>query len=207
MQTTKTNTKRNLMKRFYFLFLTFYIFTPPFLNADESNKVIDCNIIFEQRKGEILKELERIDEQQQALQALQSATQNVLDQKEQDLKKRELAITETQKEIQERQEKIERLLKRNEEILKEIKGITQSKIGETYTTMKDSKSAAILQSLPDDEVATILFSLDTKVISKILAKMDPQKAATLTTLLQKGPPFKEDSTDKETPKPAPQNTQ
>ena len=38
------------------------------------------NIIFEQRKQEILKEIEKIDEQQQALQALQQATQSVLDQ-------------------------------------------------------------------------------------------------------------------------------
>ena len=57
--------------------------------------------------------------------------------------------------------------------------------------MKDSKSAAILQALPDDEAAEILFTLDTKVMSKILAKMDPQKAATLTAMLQKGPPFKD----------------
>ena len=61
-------------------------------------------------------------------------------------------------------------------------------------TQRDSKSAAILQNLPDEEAAMILFALDTKTTSKILSKMDVQKAATLTTLLQKGPPFKKDST-------------
>ena len=154
------------------------------------NAVIDCNIVFEQRKGEILRELERIDEQQQALQALQSATQNVLDQKEKDLKTREEAIIKRQREIDEQLAKIERLNKQNGEILKQIKSATQTKISETYTSMKDSKSAETLQTLPESEAAEILFTLDTKVMSKILSKMDPQKAATLTTMLQKGPPFK-----------------
>ncbi|MBD5165007.1 MotE family protein [Helicobacter sp.] len=169
------------------------------IGATEKRGVIDCNIIFEQRKAEILQEIERIDEQQQALQALQSATQNVLDQKEADLKKREIALNEAQKEIEEREAKITRLLKRNEEVLKQIRGATQSKVGETYAGMKDSKSAAILETLPDAEAAEILFALDTKVMSKILAKMTPQKAATLTQLLQKGPPFEEEKESQQTP--------
>lgn len=168
---------------------------PYLLGANGENRVVDCNIIFEQRKDEILREVENIEVQQQALQALQNATQNVLDQREQDLKKREIEVANHQKEIEERQAKIELLVKKNEEILKEMKGITQSKIGETYTNMKDSKSAAILQSLPDKDAVEILFALDTKIVSKILAKMEPQKAATLTTLLQKGPSFKKDSLD------------
>lgn len=177
--------KRNRMKQW----LIGVLIISSLFGAD--NAVIDCNIVFEQRKGEILRELERIDEQQQALQVLQSATQNVLDQREQDLKKREATMAQQQKEVDEKLARIDRLIKQNEEILKQIKGATQSKIGETYTGMKDSKSAAILQTLPDDEAAEILFTLDTKVMSKILAKMDPQKAATLTTMLQKGPPFKD----------------
>ncbi|WP_297814256.1 MotE family protein [uncultured Helicobacter sp.] len=172
--------------------------------AENQREVIDCNIIFEQRKAEIIKEIERIDEQQQALQALQNATQNVLDQKEADLKKREIALNNIQKEIEEREAKITRLLKRNEEILKQIRGATQSKVGETYAGMKDSKSAAILETLPDAEAAGILFALDTKVMSKILSKMTPQKAATLTQLLQKGPPFEE---EKESPQPKTINPQ
>ncbi|WP_273212789.1 MotE family protein [Helicobacter rodentium] len=170
----------------------------PIWAAENQREVIDCNIIFEQRKAEIIKEIERIDEQQQALQALQSATQNVLDQKEADLKKREIALNNAQKEMEEREAKIARLVKRNEEILKQIRGATQSKVGETYAGMKDSKSAAILESLPDAEAAGILYVLDTKVMSKILSKMTPQKAATLTQLLQKGPPFEE---EKESPQP------
>lgn len=170
----------------------------PIWAAENQREVIDCNIIFEQRKAEIIKEIERINEQQQALQALQSATQNVLDQKEADLKKREIALNNAQKEMEEREAKIARLVKRNEEILKQIRGATQSKVGETYAGMKDSKSAVILESLPDAEAAGILYALDTKVMSKILSKMTPQKAATLTQLLQKGPPFEE---EKESPQP------
>ena len=130
---------------------------------------------------------------------MQSATQNVLDQKEADLKKREIALNNAQKEMEEREAKITRLLKRNEEILKQIRGATQSKVGETYAGMKDSKSAAILETLPEAEAAEILFALDTKVMSKILAKMTPQKAAILTQLLQKGPPFEEEKESQQTP--------
>ena len=171
----------------------------PLWAAENKRELIDCNIIFEQRKSEIIQEIERIDEQQQALQALQSATQNVLDQKEADLKKREIALNNAQKEMEEREAKITRLLKRNEEILKQIRGATQSKVGETYAGMKDSKSAAILETLPEAEAAEILFALDTKVMSKILAKMTPQKAAILTQLLQKGPPFEEEKESQQTP--------
>ena len=60
--------------------------------------------------------------------------------------------------------------------------------------MKDSKSAAILENLPESEAAMILFALDTKVVGKILAKMDPQKAANLTQIIQKGPPFETQET-------------
>ncbi len=36
-------------------------------------------------------------------------------------------------------------------------------------------------------------------MSKILAKMTPQKAAILTQLLQKGPPFEEEKESQQTP--------
>ncbi|MDD6055756.1 MAG: MotE family protein [Helicobacteraceae bacterium] len=181
------------MKKFIF-FLSFCTA----LIAQNQCEVIDCNIIFEQRKAEIIKEIEKIDAEQQALQALQTATQNVLDQKEADLKNRELALVQKQKEMDLQEEQIKRLIKKNENILKEIKGATQSKVGETYTAMKDSKSAAILENLPENEAAEILYTLDTKIMSKILAKMTPQKAATLTAMLQKGPPFKEESKEDST---------
>ncbi|WP_111229939.1 MotE family protein [Helicobacter valdiviensis] len=170
-------------------------------------EVIDCNIIFEQRKGEILKELDKINEQQQALQALQSATQNILDQKEAELKKREEKVAQIEQDIKNTEEKINKMLKKNEEILKQIQNATKTKMGEAYTSMKDSKSAAILENLPEGEAANILFGLDTKVASKILAKMNPQKAASLTQLIVKGPPFTQEETKQEQKPQAPQEVQ
>ena len=46
-----------------------------------SDKLYECNEIFKERKDELLLELERIDEQKQALSALQSATQELLKKK------------------------------------------------------------------------------------------------------------------------------
>ncbi|MDE5603525.1 MAG: MotE family protein [Helicobacter sp.] len=159
---------------------------------DNQQQIVNCNIIFEQRKAEILREIEKIDEQQQALQALQSATQNVLNQREEDLKKREAGMANERKALEEKEALIARMVKKNEELLKQVRAETASKVNETYAGMKDSKSAAILENLPEKEAATILFGLDTKTMSKILAKMNPQKAATLTQLIQKGPPFGEE---------------
>lgn len=167
------------------------------LNAAEATQnsrreLIDCNVIFEQRKSEILRGIEQIDEQQQALQALQSATQAMLDQKEAALKKREGEVNATLALIEEKEQRIKRILKRNEELLKEIKVAKDDKIAETYAKMKDSKAAPIIENLPDSEAATILFSLESKDMGKILSKMTPARAAELTSILQKGPPFNKD---------------
>ncbi|MBD5168468.1 MAG: MotE family protein [Helicobacter sp.] len=154
--------------------------------------VVDCNIIFEQRKAEILDRIQKIDEQQQALQALQSANQAVLDQRESSLEAKEREINATMEAITLKQTKIERLIAQNEEILRLIKQAKDDKISATYTNIKDSKAAPIIEQLDNAEAATILFSLDSKVSSKILSKMTPARAAELTQLLQKGPPFKPD---------------
>ena len=167
-----------------------------FAQANQKKQVIDCNIIFEQRKEEILKELEKIDEQQQALQALQNATQNILDQKEADLKMREEKMAKLKEEITQQEENIQKLIKKNQKLLEEMKEVGKNKVSTTYASMKDSKSAAILEALPSTEAAQILFTLDTKIVSKILAKMNPQKAAELTQMLVKGPPFEEKVKDK-----------
>lgn len=170
--------------------LTTIILTLSFALAATPQGVVDCNIIFEQRKAEILDRIQKIDEQQQALQALQSANQAVLDQRESSLAAKEKEINATMEAITLKQTKIERLIAQNEEILRMIKQAKDDKISETYTNMKDSKAAPIIEQLDNAEAATILFSLDSKVSSKILAKMAPARAAELTQLLQKGPPFK-----------------
>ena len=47
-----------------------------------SDRLFDCTEVFKERKNELLVELERIDEQKQALSALQSATEELLKKKE-----------------------------------------------------------------------------------------------------------------------------
>ena len=47
-----------------------------------SEKLFECTEIFKERKSELLVELERIDEQKQALSALQAATEELLKKKE-----------------------------------------------------------------------------------------------------------------------------
>lgn len=162
---------------------------PEVSGGDSRANVIDCNAIFEQRKSEIILGIERIDEQQQTLKALQAATQAMLDQKESVLAKREAEVNATLATVASREEEIKRLLERNQEILNQITDAKSSKIAETYAKMKDSKAAPIIANLPDDEAATILFSLEAKTMGSILAKMDPTRAAALTAILQKGPPF------------------
>lgn len=162
---------------------------PTLTQTQSAQELLDCNAIFEQRRGEILAEIQRVDEEQQALRALQSAAQNVLDQREAQLKQREANVSAQLKEIAAREEAIRSLLKKNDTILGEIRNATDSKITATYAGMKDSKSAAILEAMPDSQAALILFNLNEKAIAKIFAKMTPDKAATLTKLLAKGPPF------------------
>ncbi len=157
--------------------------------ANTPQGVVDCNIIFEQRKAEILQGIEKIDEQQQALQALQSANQAVLDKREAALAQKEKEIQATMEAITLKETKIKQMMAENEETLKAIKQAKDNKIADTYTNMKDSKAAPIIEQLNDAQAATILFNLDSKVMSKILAKMTPERAAELTKILQKGPPF------------------
>ena len=54
-----------------------------------SDRLFDCTEIFKERKSELLVELERIDEQKQALSALKAATEELLKKKESRLKQKE----------------------------------------------------------------------------------------------------------------------
>lgn len=93
------------------------------------------------------------------------------------------------------------MIEENEEILREIKQAKDSKIGETYSKMKDSKSALILENLPTKNALEILMALKPQELGKILAKMDPKKAAALTELWQKPP--KENKENQKTTDPTP----
>ena len=51
-----------------------------------SDRLFDCTEIFKERKSELLVELERIDEQKQALSALKVATEDLLKKKMENVK-------------------------------------------------------------------------------------------------------------------------
>ncbi|MDX1294857.1 MAG: hypothetical protein R3302_01230 [Sulfurimonadaceae bacterium] len=59
---------------------------------ETSEKLFECTKIFEERKGELLVELERIDEQKQALDALKTASDELLSRKEAALIEKEAQV-------------------------------------------------------------------------------------------------------------------
>lgn len=176
------------MKILSILFLPIFI-TLSLNAAAEPGSVIDCNKIFEERKGELLVEIEKIDEQQQALQALQAATQTMLDKRETAIGKREQDINTTLQQISQKEQEIKKILQENEDLLAAIKEAKDDKIAETYSKMKASKAAPILEAMNRGEAAEILFSLNPKIMGAMLGKMAPANASELTELLKKGPPF------------------
>lgn len=156
------------------------------LNALEtSNKLFECTEIFKARKSELLVELERIDEQKQALSALKTATEELLVKREAKASQDETAVKAKLSEISSKEESIKKILQKNEEILKEIKAIKMSKTAETFAKMKAGNAADILSKMESQDAATILSSLKPKTVGTILSKMDAKKASELTLILAK----------------------
>ena len=150
-----------------------------------SEKLFECTEIFKERKSELLVELERIDEQKQALSALQAATEELLQKKEIKLSRQEEIVDKKLTDITEKETSIKNMLAKNEEILKEIKDLKMSKIAQTFAKMKPASSANILSDMDAKEAVAILQSLKPKTVGKILTKMDAKKASELTLLLTK----------------------
>ena len=174
--------------------------------------LIQCNAIFEAKKGEIINQIQELEDKKQSLKVLQKASDELFTQRENKLKEQQQKLDATLKEIQATQtamqesqqqseDKVKQILTKNEDILRQIREETESKVAQTYAKMKDSKAAAILSDLELGEAANILFYLKPQEIGKILAKMEPKKAASLTEILKKGPPF---DTKKPEPKAQPQ---
>lgn len=161
------------------------------LYSMDTNTLIDCNKIFEQRKDELVMEIEKIDEEQQALEALQTATQTMLEQRETALAKREMDVNATLQMIENEKKRIEQIKEDNEKLLEAIKKAKDDRISETYAKMKANKAAPILEAMDKNSAAQIMFTLQPKVLSAIMAKMTPVAASDLTKVLQKGPPFKD----------------
>lgn len=166
-----------------------------FLNLYAQNEItIDCTALFEARKAELIKELEKIDEAKQALEAYKASLNTINEQRKSLLDKKEADINATMVKVENTKQDIKAMLKKNEDILKELKTMTTDKVFEAYSKMKDAAAADVLAQMENTQAATILYALPPKKISAIMTKMDPKIASNITLILQKGPPFDDNST-------------
>ncbi|PUD64691.1 flagellar protein [Helicobacter pylori] len=175
-------------------------------SEEAAQELLQCSAIFESKKAELKDDLRQLSEKEQSLRILQTENARLLDEKSDLLNKKEKEIDEKLKNLAAKEEafktlqteekkRLKNLIEENEDILREIKQAKDSKISETYSKMKDSKSALILENLPTKNALEILMALKPQELGKILAKMDPKKAAALTELWQKPP--KENKENKE----------
>lgn len=154
-----------------------------------ANPTTDCTAVFEKRKAELIKEIEKIDEARQANEALRAANDALYKKKLKILQKEQAKNEDILKQIKDENEKLAKKNKKNEELIASIEDIKNNKLSETYNKMKDGPAAAIMEKMGRGEAANILFTLPPKKVSKIMAKMTPLVASELTVLLTKGPPF------------------
>jgi len=150
-----------------------------------SDRLFECTEIFKERKNELLVELERIDEQKQALSALKVATEELLKQKGAKLSIKEEEVDSKLAQVTQKENNIKKMMQRNEAALKELKSIKMSKIAQTFSKMKPAAASGILSDMDAKDAMVILQSLKPKVVGKILTKMDAKKASELTQLLSK----------------------
>ncbi len=152
-------------------------------------EVLNCSAVFEERKAELQAELSKIEQQRKMMNIFYDEQRRLNDRKLEQLKLQEARVQGLINEAKSRENNIKDLIKQNEDLLSQIDAKKSQKISQTYAKMKDSKASAIIEELPLNEAAEILFAMDSKDIGKIFAKMDAQKAAKLTEMLKKGPPF------------------
>ena len=150
---------------------------------------VDCVSIFETRKDELKRELAKIDEARQALEAFRASSAALFEERNAKLAAKEAEINATLARAQEEKKQTEQLIKKNDEILKELKTMTSDKVGETYGKMKDQAAADVLSAMDRADAASIMYSLSPKKISAIMAKMEPAAASEITLLIKQGPPF------------------
>ncbi|MGL2827300.1 magnesium transporter MgtE N-terminal domain-containing protein [Helicobacter pylori] len=178
-------------------------------SEEAAQELLQCSAIFESKKAELKDDLRQLSEKEQSLRILQTENARLLDEKTDLLNQKEKEVEEKLKNLAAKEEafktlqaeekkRLKNLIEENEGILRGIKQAKDSKIGETYSKMKDSKSALILENLPTQNALEILMALKPQELGKILSKMDPKKAAALTELWQKPP--KENKENKESQK-------
>ena len=164
------------------LLLFLFVFSSLF-SLETSDKLFECTEIFKARKSELLVELERIDEQKQALSALKVATEELLKKRETKLSQEEELVNKKHVEISSKEENIKNMLERNELVLKETKSLKMDKMAQTFAKMKSASAANILSNMDSLQACAILNSLKPKTVGKILTKMDSKKASELTVIL------------------------
>lgn len=130
-------------------------------------------------------ELERIDEQKQALEALKIATDDLLQKKKEAIEQEEEIVDRKLAEITSKEENIKKMLDENKAVLEKLSSLKMDKVAQTFSKMKPASAATILADMDTKEASEILSSLKPKTVSKILAKMDAKKASELTQLLAK----------------------
>ena len=165
------------------IILLFLLISSSLFSLETSDKLFECTEIFKARKSELLVELERIDEQKQALSALKAATEELLQKRETKLSQEEEVVNRKYAEISSKEENIKKMLDRNEAVLKEIKNLKMDKMAQTFAKMKAGSAANILSDMDTQKAAAILSSLKPKTVGKILTKMDAKKASELTVIL------------------------
>lgn len=165
------------------IFLLAILMLSPLMALQTSDRLFDCTEIFKERKSELLVELERIDEQKQALSALKQATEDLLKKKESRVNQKEEEVNNKLLEISKKEDSIKKMLAKNEIILKEVKSTKMSKIAQTFAKMKAASASGILSDMDPKEAVAILNSLKPKTVGQILTKMDAKKASELTLLL------------------------
>lgn len=172
--------------------LIFLCFCILFVNGNENpSNVVDCNIIFEQRKDELLGELRKVEEQKRLMMTLYNQQQASNNKKLQELELKKQRVESLLKEAKDKEKEIRDLIKQNEEILANIQNVNSGKITQTYSQMRDSKAAPIIENMPLKDAAELLYLMQAKDMGKILSKMTPQRAAKLTEMLRLGPPFED----------------
>lgn len=152
-------------------------------------QVVDCTKIFEERKDELVREVELIDEARQSFEALKAATNALFTKKEEDMALQQAQLDAKLAQINELELQVKKQIEANNALLATIENKKNDKIKDTYAKMKDASAASILESLEREEAASILFSLAPKKVSAIMSKMNPVVASEITVLLTKGPPF------------------
>ncbi len=167
------------------LFFTIFIGLSSLWALEGTEKLFDCTKIFEERKGELLVELERLDEQRQALEALKTATDELLNKKQKMLTEKEQAVEAKLAEVKQHEAAIAKTLEENKKVLESLNSATMDRVSQTYSKMKAGAAAQILNDMNVSESSKILRALKPKTVGKILSKMEPKKASEITLELTK----------------------